>query len=249
MSFGLNVVSDLWMMFIQSPDMALLLDILVALLLGFLFGYERSYQGRAAGMRTYGLVCAVAAAVTSISMHPDLWLGGNALVNYGLMDPTRTIQGIIMGVGFLGGGIIMQHGLRISGLTTAASIWAVAAVGILVGSGMYLVAVLMTIFVEIFILFGTHFDAKLPARRPVMITLQFDEGIEPHYDMIEERLRSVGYTMAVGSIVIQKRTGQAEWRFVAVSVKRRSDTAIPLIAEALPQLEGVANFHISRARN
>jgi len=249
MIFDVTVISDLWNSLLQSSEMALLLDIIVALLLGFLFGYERSYQGRAAGMRTYGLVCTVSATATAISMHPDLWLGGNALVNYGLMDPTRTIQGIVMGVGFLGGGIIMQHGMRISGLTTAASIWAVSAVGILVGSGMYLVATLMTIFVEIFILFGTHFDARLPARRPVMIKVQFNKGIKPHFDMIEAKLEEEGYTMAKGSIVIQERNEQSEWRFVAVSIKRSCDIAIPRIATALNKMHDVSSFHISRARN
>lgn len=233
----------------KTPDAILFIDIFLALILGFLFGYERSYRGRAAGMRTYGLVCAVSAAVTSISMHPDFWLEGSALVNYGLMDPTRTIQGIITGVGFLGGGIIMQHGMRISGLTTAASIWAVAAVGILVGSGMYLVATLMTALIEMFILFGTHIDTMLPASRPVMISLKFKADARPNAELIDNKLEEVGYKMATGSIVIQEHAGQAEWRFVAVSVLRTSDPSIPRIAEVLPGMAGVADFHISRARN
>lgn len=234
---------------VKTPDAILFLDIFLALFLGFLFGYERSYRGRAAGMRTYGLVCTVSAAVTSISMHPDYWLGGTALVNYGLMDPTRTIQGIITGVGFLGGGIIMQHGMRISGLTTAASIWAVAAVGILVGAGMYLVAALMTLLMEIFILFGTHIDALLPASRPVMISLKFKAKTKPNADLINKKLEEVGYQMAPGSIVIQEHAEQVEWRFVAVSLFRTSDPSIPRIAEILPSLKGVSDFHISRARN
>ncbi len=245
----MELFSDLWATIEGSPDSILLLDILLALLLGFLFGYERSYQGRAAGMRTYGLVCSVAAAVTSVSVHPDLWLNGQALVNYGLVDPTRTIQGIVTGVGFLGGGIIMQHGMRISGLTTAASIWAVAAVGILVGVGLYSVAVLMTICVEIFILFGTRFDANLPARRPVMIRLKFKMGIKPEVEMIRAQLKSVGYSMADGSVVIHNHDGEIEWRFVAVSIKRRSETAIPSVSDALHTMDDVGSYQISRARN
>ncbi len=244
-----SAFSDLWRTLRAVPDIAIMLDLSLALTLGFLFGYERSYHGRAAGMRTYGLVCMVAAAVTSLSLHPNFWLGGTSLVNYSLMDPTRTIQGIIMGVGFLGGGIIMQNGMKISGLTTAASIWAVASVGILVGAELYLAAVLMTLLSEVFIMMGARFDMMLPARRPVAITLQFHKGHHPNKTVIDALLRDYNYEMAQGSIVIQKHSDQVEWKFVATSIKRRRDSALLALADALPNLDGVENIHITRARN
>ena len=100
------------------------LNLVGALLVGMLVGYERSYQGRAAGMRTYGLVCMASTALTVFVGFPSLWYGGSALLDVAA-DPTRVAQGVITGTGFLCAGVIMKDGLSIHGLTTAASIWAV----------------------------------------------------------------------------------------------------------------------------
>ena len=117
------------------------LNLVGALLLGMLVGYERSYNGRAAGMRTYGLVCMAATALTVFIGHASLWYGGTAADVQA--DPTRVVQGVVTGVGFLCAGVIMRDGLSISGLTTAASIWAASAIGVLLGVGFYAAAMLM----------------------------------------------------------------------------------------------------------
>src|SRR5476651_2386625 len=115
----------------SSGEMAtngvILLNLLGALALGLLVGYERSYNGRAAGMRTYGLVCMASTALTAFVGQSALWYGGSA--GHVLADPTRVVQGVVTGVGFLGAGVIMKDGLSISGLTTAASIWAASTIG------------------------------------------------------------------------------------------------------------------------
>src|SRR5271165_714558 len=102
-----------------------------ALLLGMLVGYERSYQGRAAGMRTYGLVCMASTALTIFVGFAPLWYGGSPSQAAG--DPTRVVQGVVTGIGFLCAGVIVKDGMSIRGLTTAASIWTVAATGVLLG--------------------------------------------------------------------------------------------------------------------
>ena len=108
-----------WSTPIVSVNLLVLLHLLGALALGLMVGYERSYHGRAAGMRTYGLVCMASAALTVAVGHPQFWYGGGNTAALGA-DPTRTIQGIVTGIGFLGAGVIMKEGLNISGLTTAA---------------------------------------------------------------------------------------------------------------------------------
>ncbi|MBP6646819.1 MAG: MgtC/SapB family protein, partial [Burkholderiaceae bacterium] len=77
------------------------LNLIGALGLGFVVGYERSYHGRAAGMRTYGLMCMASAALTMVSGHPEFWYMSQKLVTTAAPDPTRVIQGIVTGVGFL----------------------------------------------------------------------------------------------------------------------------------------------------
>lgn len=82
------------------------LHLLGALAVGLLLGYERSYHGRAAGMRTYGLVCLASTALTVVNAYPSMWYGGigtqGAAQGAALSgDPTRVIQGIVTGIGFL----------------------------------------------------------------------------------------------------------------------------------------------------
>src|SRR5206468_8146133 len=120
-----------------TANLIIFLNIAGALLLGLLVGYERSYHGRAAGMRTYGLVCMASCALTVVGGYPDHWFGSHGAAT-ALVDPTRVIQGVVTGIGFLGAGVIMRSGLNISGLTTAASIWASSVIGILVGVGFYM---------------------------------------------------------------------------------------------------------------
>src|ERR1700722_4024703 len=125
----------------SAPEVAtnviVFFNIFGALFLGLMVGYERSYRGRAAGMRTYGLVCMASCALTVMLGYPEFWYGGHAAGTITGADPGRVIQGIVTGIGSLGAGVIMRDGLNISGLTTAASIWAVATIGVLVGIGFY----------------------------------------------------------------------------------------------------------------
>jgi putative Mg2+ transporter-C (MgtC) family protein len=102
----------------------------LAAFLGYAIGFERELRGKAAGERTFALVALGAAAVTGVAGE-----------QFGA-GTTRVIQGVITGVGFLGVGLIFQHerGIVI-GLTTAAAVWAAAAVGVLAGTGAYVPAV------------------------------------------------------------------------------------------------------------
>ena len=136
------LVDKLWLLPGVAVNLTLFLNMLGALLLGLLVGYERSYHGRAAGMRTYGMVCMASCALTVLCVYPQHWLGDHSLSS---VDPTRVIQGVVTGIGFLGAGLIMKDGMSISGLTTAASIWASSAIGVLVGVGFYGAAVLLSL--------------------------------------------------------------------------------------------------------
>jgi len=245
-----EVLHHYWLFAHASAQISVVTAMLVALFLGFTFGYERSYRGRAAGVRTYGLVCMVSAALTALSAHPDAWsTTGQAASHLTMIDPTRTIQGIVTGIGFLGAGIIMQNGMKISGLTTAASIWCAAAIGVLVGLGFYIPALSMTIVALLFVLFGASLDRFLPAQRPISVRVQFKRGFHPTRDYIVEMLKNHGYRVARGSLSIQHHNNQLEWRFVALSNYHRRDLVLSDLAHLLPSLEGVDSFFVSRARN
>jgi putative Mg2+ transporter-C (MgtC) family protein len=111
----------------------LLLKLVLAVLLGGAIGLEREIAGKAAGLRTNILICLGSALLTDVSI---------AMAAYARIgDPARLAAQIVTGVGFLGAGTIMQGRGKITGLTTAATIWVVAAIGITVGAGFYFEAI------------------------------------------------------------------------------------------------------------
>ncbi|HYX66369.1 MAG TPA: MgtC/SapB family protein [Burkholderiales bacterium] len=119
--------------------------LLAALAAGALIGYERSYHGRPAGFRTHALVCTASCLLMLVTVYEAHWVPSAAKVQ---LDPTRMAQGIMTGIGFLGAGVIVKEGLSVRGLTTAASIWITAAIGILAGIGFYfplVVSVILTL--------------------------------------------------------------------------------------------------------
>jgi putative Mg2+ transporter-C (MgtC) family protein len=111
----------------------------LSLLLGGLIGWEREYRRQPAGLRTHILICLGATLMMLISVYiPQTYSGG---------DPSRIAAQVVSGIGFLGAGAIFSLGGSIRGLTTAASIWIVAAIGLAVGAGMYLGAIFATVLV------------------------------------------------------------------------------------------------------
>src|SRR5713101_1641272 len=104
-----------------------------ALVIGAMIGFERTFHGRPAGFRTHSLVCIASAILMIVTVYQNQWM---TFVEHDAIrtDPTRMAQGIMTGIGFLGAGVIFKEGLTVRGLTTAASIWVTAAIGILLGT-------------------------------------------------------------------------------------------------------------------
>jgi putative Mg2+ transporter-C (MgtC) family protein len=110
----------------------ILFRLVLAAVLSGVIGFEREYHGRAAGFRTHILLCVGSTLVMLTSMHIfDVYSSRMAV------DPARIAAGVITGIGFLGAGTIMHSRSSVRGLTTAASLWVVAGLGLAVGSGLY----------------------------------------------------------------------------------------------------------------
>src|SRR6188508_1854013 len=118
--------------------------LIAALAAGGLIGLERSHRGRPAGFRTHALVCLSSSLLMLVTVYESHWMPRDAAARV-VLDPTRLAQGIMTGIGFVGAGAIIKEGLTVRGLTTAASIWITAAIGILTGVGFYFAAVLGTV--------------------------------------------------------------------------------------------------------
>ncbi len=224
------------------------MNLFAALLLGLIVGYERSYRGRAAGMRTYGLVCMASAALIAIVGYPGYWYGGHETV-VATADPTRVIQGIVTGIGFLGAGVIMKEGLSIRGLTTAASIWASSAIGILVGVGFYVSAILLTLLSAVSMLWLSHIETWLPSHQAVAIAIRFRKGFVPSEDALRRIALEGGYQVVGDSLAVTYHDGHHEWRFVAVTLGKAAATPITEMATELVKLENVENFTLSHERS
>src|ERR1039457_3082982 len=135
--------------------------LLVATIAGGLIGLERSFHGRPAGFRTHTLVCVASSLLMLVTIYQGKWFAGAAIETV-RVDPTRMAQGIMTGIGFLGAGVIMKEGLSVRGLTTAASIWITAAIGILIGIGLYFPAAASTALVVGVLSLFRLIEAKLP---------------------------------------------------------------------------------------
>lgn len=230
-----------------ATNIIVFFNLLGALLLGLVVGYERSYHGRAAGMRTYGLVCMASAALTVIAGYPSYWYGGHSLAVV-TSDPTRIIQGIVTGIGFLGAGVIMKDGFNISGLATAASIWASSAIGVLVGVGFYAAAILLAFLSAACMLWVSMLEAWLPIQTAVSITVRLNNSFEPSEEVLFRLAGKRGYEIAPGSLVIKFQEGQPEWQFIAV-MRNKKSASLAELANELTNFGGVESFRLSYARN
>jgi putative Mg2+ transporter-C (MgtC) family protein len=141
------------MEFFVNPQIRIIFQLLLAATLGGIVGLEREYKRKEAGLRTYSLVSLGSALFTIISFQiSDSYLGVSGVS----FNPSQIIGQIVLGVGFLGAGLIIFRGFHIEGLTTAAGLWIVAAIGAAVGSRIYFPAIFVS-FLTLLILIGLGF--------------------------------------------------------------------------------------------
>ena len=125
------------------------INIVLALILGFVLGLERELTNKYAGLRTHMLVCVGACIFTLISIYgfPTFAVGDNVDITQatGIRDTARVAAQIVTGIGFIGAGTVLRNGPMVFGLTTAATLWIAASIGMACGAGMYDVALVSTI--------------------------------------------------------------------------------------------------------
>ncbi len=167
----------------------LLVRLAVAAALGGVIGFERELREREAGLRTHILVCVGSALFTVVSAYgfTNFLVGGGATVR---ADPTRIAAQIVTGIGFLGAGAIIRQGLSVRGLTTAATLWMVAAIGMASGAGYYSAALVATI-VTLLSLWPLRIVAHRvvtqirPEERRLLVELKPGQSITPLLEAIE----------------------------------------------------------------
>ena len=129
-------------------EWVIIFRLIMAAVLSGVVGFEREFHGRAAGFRTHMLLCVGTTLIMLTSMHIFDVYSGRAAV-----DPARLAAGVVTGIGFLGAGTIMQYKASVRGLTTAASLWVVTGIGLAVGTGLYLAAIVTTALAVVTLMF------------------------------------------------------------------------------------------------
>ncbi len=220
-----------------------------ALALGWLVGYERYFNGRASGTQVYCVVCATSCAVTLLAGYPALWYGSASHEN-GPGDPTRVIGSILTGIGFLGAGIIMQAGLNVRGLTTAASIWASSAIGILVGVDFDLAAVGLTGIIVVSLSVVPRLERHLPARAVMVANVRFRAGHRPDPSQIHRYLVERGLQVPLETLSITRSEGRFDLQCLIFGDSGTSAESMNRIVRELSEMPDIEEFsvtHSSRA--
>lgn len=141
------------------------LRLVLAVILGGIIGYERELSFHFAGFRTHILVCVGSALIMLISMYG--FLDFLALENVRI-DPARVSAGVVTGIGFLGAGTILRHGYTVTGLTTAATLWVVAAIGLAIGAGFYYGAIIVTVLVFMSLTLFSRIDTAIIKKKGLL---------------------------------------------------------------------------------
>lgn len=223
-----------------SDYIEMVVHLLAALLAGGAIGLERSYHGRPAGFRTHALVCLASSLLMMVTFYQSKWLP-DVPIDTIRADPTRMAQGIMTGIGFLGAGVIFKEGLSVRGLTTAASIWITAAIGILMGVGFYIPAFIATFFTVGILSLFRFIEAKMPGQSYAHYQISFEKNqIMPESQLIQ-LLKNQGFNVANTSYRLID-SGFFEYRMV---IKTADLANISRLSEALRKLDNVRDFNIS----
>jgi putative Mg2+ transporter-C (MgtC) family protein len=225
----------------QAETRTILEHLLVALIAGALIGLERSYHGRPAGFRTHTLVCIASSTLMLVTLYPGRWfpdpVSGSVSV-----DPTRMAQGIMTGIGFLGAGVIFKEGLTVRGLTTAASIWITAAIGILAGIGFYFPVIVATVLTLGTLSVFRWIEAKMPVQFYARLEVKLPRDSPDSEQELQRLIGDHGFTIANMNYHHDKNRGFSEYGMVI-----RTDNAanVQRLVNTLHNMVTVQEFKMS----
>ncbi len=223
----------------EYAEMAL--HLVVALAAGGIIGLERSYHGRPAGFRTHALVCIASTVLMILTVYHVKWFDASFLERVAI-DPTRMAQGIMTGIGFLGAGVIMKEGLTVRGLTTAASIWITAAIGILIGVGFYFPAGIATAMTLIVLSVFRWIERRMPIEFYANLTVAFLRNATLPEAELRAMVERQGFIVANMNYSVTDEGKIFEYHMVIHSPDRGNTR---LLSEALNAVSSVMAFRIA----
>jgi putative Mg2+ transporter-C (MgtC) family protein len=228
-------------MTLDSSTLEITIRLLVALAIGGVIGIERSFHGRPAGFRTHALVCLSTSLLMLITVYEERWIP-KMYEGRVVLDPTRTAQGIMTGIGFLGAGAIIKDGLTVRGLTTAASIWVTAALGIMIGIGFYEPALIAAVLTLGTLSVFRWVERAMPSQFYAQFVVRFDRAAAVPEEVMREIVQRHGFSIANLNYRLDDRDGYFEYRMVICAARRENAQEL---AKTLNALATVKEFRLS----
>jgi len=216
--------------------------LLAGLVAGGAIGLERSFHGRPAGFRTHTLVCMASSLLMLLTVYENHWFPVTS--DSVRLDPTRMAQGIMTGIGFLGAGVIFQEGLTVRGLTTAASIWITAAIGVFMGTGLYFGGALAAALTLGVLAGFRRIEVAIPTQQYAHHRVRFDRGNVLAEGDLRRLLGDHGFTVSGLSYRLTEEGEVFEYR---MTIRTSDARNYARLAASLGALEPVREFNISPA--
>lgn len=212
-----------------------LIPCLIAVVCGGIIGYDREKIDRPAGLRTHALVCLGSTVFTIISYY-------GFAENF---DPARIAAGIVTGIGFIGAGVIFRQGIFVRGVTTAASIWVVAAAGIAIGTKLYFLAFLTTALGFLILTFVKHFEDKLTKKFSYSAVITSRNNLES-LDEVLKFLKSFNIKVYMEKTNVERVNTEGN-NIVSMHFKlqsRNTDFSIKIM-QIIREIEGIIKVEIT----
>jgi putative Mg2+ transporter-C (MgtC) family protein len=214
----------------------LIARLVLAAALGSVIGFERERLSWAAGLRTHMLVCVGSALIMIVSAYGFAEVLGEHVV----LDPSRMAAQVVSGIGFLGAGSILLRGEIVRGLTTAASLWSVAAIGLAVGGGLYTASIAATVIILIILAGIKPLERRfITAKQRRQLTMIVERGTLTFHSLHDELGTA---SPRVKQFVMQQSDDSAECDEVIITLHRVSNAEYESICARLRQLQGVREF-------
>jgi putative Mg2+ transporter-C (MgtC) family protein len=210
----------------ELEDLNLIFRLIIASTFGGIIGLERQIQGQSAGFRTQLLVCLGSCLFTILSylVHSNF---GN------IADPGRISAQIVVGIGFLGAGAIIKHGEFVRGLTTAASLWTVSAIGMAVGMGEYLLGGFATFLVLANLIVLKHLESRIPRDRYINIIFEVIESDESDFYKLAKE-SNVEIVERYFKYLLEEK-----YKHYNLNVKYKSEKQLNMFLKKLRQIKGI----------
>lgn len=225
---------------LSNPDLTVPLGF--SLLTGAIIGGEREVQGKPAGLRTHMLVCLASTLLMLVAVRQSEWVMAQIPGTSIVADLTRMPHGILTGIGFLGAGVILRDGVSVHGLTTAASLWVTAALGIVYGVGMVSLGVIGSVIALLVLVLLKVVQTLLPARTKLSIVVRVLDGATFGAPDLEALLRQHGLT--VRAVCWRHISRHAATELAVTAYSRTGRSRLETLVQALRGVEGVTDFTV-----